>query len=266
MLLVFVIGFLVLGYLAVDRLKHQSFEAQLWDGGPSIKGEFDYEPPSRRTENESKPTGSLTDGYFLTVAYAIEATGINRHQTNEKTTIHEYQGNNVAKGKTVVALPALVTADEKSARRSMYWYERYSVNLGTYPGNLTDGDRDTSAYPASWAFDYVVDLGQIYEIEGVNLVWRTFGEKGQYKYVTSWKLHSQEMLPGDKDLSDKDWKLVDSGGIPDRQVTPVPVNKKIRRFRIRAESIDLENRKFGEWIGIFELEAFGRPVNVSENR
>lgn len=166
---------------------------------------------------------------------------------------------NVAVGKPVVYIgQQLLLEGNKLWDRDGY-YERYSVNTGRYPSNLTDGNPQTMAYPAHWFFDYIVDMEKPYEIKVVNLVWGSFGKSDKHIYINSWQLFYQEELTGDKKLDAEHWKPLASGKIPDEIETAVLVDKKVRRFRIRAQSIDEEKHSLYNWIGIHEFQAYAKP-------
>lgn len=152
----------------------------------------------------------------------------------------------------------------------------YSINMGLYPSNLTDGKRNTMAYPASWVFDYVIDLMDVHEIKKVNLVWAKYGkEKG---YITEWKLYSQKKLQsGEKPSPDSitkahtsnelpefrdNWEVVTCGKFPGSEVTTIDFKKSIsvRRFRIAAVSINNGKSMFLNWIGIGQFEAYVEKI------
>jgi hypothetical protein len=159
---------------------------------------------------------------------------------------------NVAKGKPVSYIPRQIITADRTMWASDYYYSRYSVDEGKYPSNLTDGDRGTVAYPASWFFDYVIDLKDTCDIKKVSLVWGSYGSNKDY--ITQWELLYQEGLS-----PESEWKTLASGGFPNAEETPLdfPEPKKVRRFRIRAQSLDTDRRVLINWIGMAEFEAYG---------
>lgn len=164
---------------------------------------------------------------------------------------------NVAKNKPVsyVSRPIFLTSGSEWDRDHNHL--RFSIDQGKYPSNLTDGNRDTLAYPASWFFDFVVDLLRPYDVEKINLVWGYFGKEKDY--ITQWKLYAQERLPGkDRLYPESEWRIIGFGGFPDAEETPIPFPKKVRarRFRIVAESIDTKKNLLLNWIGMAEFEAY----------
>jgi len=123
----------------------------------------------------------------------------------------------------------------------------YSVDKGHYPSNLTDGREDTRAYPAHWYFDYIVDLGRVYEIQEIKLVW---GEYADPKYVTNWNLYKQEALGNN-------WNRAWSGGEPCSEHT-LEMDITAMRLRVSAESV--RDGKVLNWIGIYGLEAWAEEL------
>jgi len=160
---------------------------------------------------------------------------------------------NVALNKPVIYLGNLIPIPLER-----YYYERYSVNTGNYARNLTDGNPETRAYPGHWAFDYVIDLQDVYDIKKVKLVWGSFGMRDKHTYITSWKLLYQENVTGNKELSSDDWNIVGEGDFPDTTVTTLEQPISARRFRIIAMSVKIEGRKLKllNWIGMHEFKAY----------
>ncbi len=150
--------------------------------------------------------------------------------------------------------------DQRRPASQVVYYQQYSVNGGTYPFNLTDGDHSTSAYPADFVFDYVVDLKGKYKLSTVLLDWGNFGTSlKEHNYVTGWELHGQESFSAKDFPSMNDWVLIKKGGIPGTKMTKVSdtfFQKPVRRLRIRAQS-EKTDIKLANWIGIYELEAYG---------
>jgi len=163
---------------------------------------------------------------------------------------------NVAKGKPVIYIPKKIITSRGEWDRDMY-YEKYSANMGNYPSNLTDGNPATVAYPASWFFDYIIDLEELHAISKINLVWKNYGERKEEIYITSWKLLAQKEMPDNKVLDDNDWRIIDSRDHLDEKVTSLDFDPPIlaSRFRIYAESIDRKKQTLFNWIGIYEFEA-----------
>jgi len=162
----------------------------------------------------------------------------------------------VARGKPVVYLETQLVRNSKvlNQRRN---YERYCVNAGSYPSRLTDGNRETKAYPASWFFDYIIDLEEIYQVKEVRLVWGMYGR--ETSYITEWHLYSQT------DFSDtvepdieKQWVLIEAGDIPGSEETLIKCDINARRFRIGAASIDHKNLVLLNWIGMVGFEAYAQ--------
>lgn len=154
----------------------------------------------------------------------------------------------------------LLQFDQSRLKNTALFHEQYSINMGTYPSNLTDGDHDTRAYPADFAFDYIVDLKGIYKLSEIKLDWGNFGtplEKNNY--ITTWELYGQDTIPTTGFPSIEDWKLIEKGEIPGMRITQVSqrqLKNPVRRLRIRARSEKINNRD-ANWIGIYEIEAYG---------
>jgi hypothetical protein len=163
---------------------------------------------------------------------------------------------NVALSKPVTYLAKPITLGGELWDAAGY-YERYSINKGNYPSNLTDGNLNTVAYPASWFLDYIVDLAEVYEIEKINLVWGIYGKKDTPAYITAWRLSAQKELTGD-------WQTVEFRDYLNEEKTvlnfPSPISA--RRLRIYAESFDRDKNLLLNWIGIHELEAYGKPIGI----
>ncbi len=161
---------------------------------------------------------------------------------------------NIALGKPVVYLETQLVRDGKVLDQS-YNYERYSVNAGLYPSRLTDGNESTNAYPASWFFDYIIDLGEVYKVREIRLVWGMYGREPNY--ITEWRLYSQESFGQEADPNiEKQWLLIESGGFPNAEVTVIRRDVSARRFRIGAASIDQQRGILVNWIGMTAFEAY----------
>jgi len=145
-------------------------------------------------------------------------------------------------------------------------YERYSVNSEGYPFHLTDGNHDTSARPGGRTFDYIIDLKKTYRLSEIMLHWGDFGLfSGKNNYITSWELYGQDAFSEKKFPSiEEDWELIKKGDIPGKKTTQISkqhLKNPVRRIRIRARSEDIDHRQ-GNWIGIYEIEAYGTLLNA----
>ncbi len=162
----------------------------------------------------------------------------------------------VARGKPVVYLETPLVRDGKILNQRDN-YERYSVNAGLYPSSLTDGNKNTKAYPASWFFDYIIDLEGIRHIGEIRLVWGMYGKEPNY--ITEWRLYSQKAFSDDFEPAiEKQWALVEKGGVPGSEETLIKCDITARRFRIGAASIDHEKGVLLNWIGMMSFEAYAR--------
>lgn len=160
----------------------------------------------------------------------------------------------VALGKPVVYLETQLVRGAKvlNQRRN---YERYCVNAGSYPSRLTDGNRNTKAYPASWFFDYIIDLEHVCQVKEVRLVWGMYGKEANY--ITEWRLYSQTDFRDNVEPDiEKQWVLIESGGVPDSEETLIKRDINARRFRIGAASIDSKKLVLLNWIGMIAFEAY----------
>lgn len=160
----------------------------------------------------------------------------------------------IAVGKPVVYLETPIVQDGK-ALDQRYNFERYSVNAGLYPSRLTDGNPSTRAYPASWFFDYVIDLGQVSEVKEIRLVWGSYGKEPNY--ITEWRLYGQESFSQDAIPNiETQWTLIQDGGYPNSEVTVLRKEISAKRFRIYAASLDHGKGVLLNWIGMTEFEAY----------
>ncbi|MBU4057295.1 hypothetical protein KJ695_05320 [Patescibacteria group bacterium] len=147
------------------------------------------------------------------------------------------------------------------------YHERHSINQGGYACNLTDGDLATRAYPADFAFDYIIDLKQKYQLTEIRLNWGSFGEQiEKHNYITRWEVYGQDSFTSEvfPDLK-SDWMLIKSGGIPRKRSETIK-GKELEqhtfwRLRIRAFSDPAVENRQANWIGIYEVEAYGIPLN-----
>jgi hypothetical protein len=193
---------------------------------------------SQPEESESKPTKPLSI----------------QKSAKQPSTEEKVIPTNLALNKPVAYLPKRIIINGKEWDGDGY-YERYSIDKANYPSNLTDGNPNTVAYPASWFLDYIVDLGEVYKIDKINLFWGNFGKRGSNIYITAWRLSSQKELT-------VDWELVESHDYLDEEKTSLNLAPPIsaRRLRIYAESIDRDKLTLLNWIGIYELQVYGKPV------
>ena len=219
------------------------------------------EPPDKKSSESSK--ASIADS------------------GKERTKIHEKVDHpNIALNKPVAELfldikrikgedqkkyPYILQFDSKRLKSLVHFYEWHSVNLEGYPSHLTDGDHGTRAYPADFAFDYVVDLKGTYTLSEIRLDWGgTFGSHSEINnYITRWELYGQDSFSNKNYPTMEDWELIKKGGIPGEKITPISekyLKKPVRRLRIRASSEAKDNRQ-ANWIGIYEIEAYGTPLN-----
>jgi hypothetical protein len=160
----------------------------------------------------------------------------------------------VARGKPVVYLETPLLRDGKILNQRNN-YERYSVNAGLYPSRLTDGNRDTKAYPASWFFDYIIDLEDTRHVKEIRLVWGMYGKEPDY--ITEWRLYSQTAFSDDVEQDiEKQWVLIEKGGFPGSEETLIKRHMSARRFRIGAASIDHQKGVLLNWIGMISFEAY----------
>ncbi len=169
-------------------------------------------------------------------------------------------GSELGKTKKRFAL----AVDGRRLSSFVMYHERYSINVGGYACNLTDGDLATSAYPAALAFDYIIDLKQKYQLTEIRLDWGdTFGSHSEINnYITRWELYGQDSFSTKNYSTMEDWELITKGDMPGKKITIVSENlkKPVRRLRIRASSEAKDNRQ-ANWIGIHEIEAYGTPLN-----
>lgn len=217
------------------------------DGKPKIRPD----PSKINIEKSQNMQGNfynnIINGDTVTIVNNIQKPPVQSTVKQQRTA----KSSNIALNKPVVYMK-FPLIDES------FYYERYSVNLGNYPSNLTDGDLNTKAYPASRAFQYVIDLEGIYRIKKINLVWGDFGKCGKPIYITHWWLFSQNNLTGDKSMTGEDWTLVKSGQCPDGKQTLCELENAIsaRRFKVVAVSFDEKRQAFMNWIGMAEFEAY----------
>lgn len=160
----------------------------------------------------------------------------------------------VARHKPVVYLETVIMHKDKIVDQK-YNYERYSINAGHYPSCLTDGRSDTIAYPASWFFDYIIDLEKSRNVGKINLVWGKYGKEAGY--ITEWRLYYQtDFSKENKPNIEEDWKLIESGLFPNSDVTYIETDILAKRFRIIAASVDRKKGILINWIGMTAFEAY----------
>jgi len=163
---------------------------------------------------------------------------------------------NIALHKPVIYQSKQIILRQENGKAKLWdrdsFYEKYSINQGHYPSNLTDGNRATMAYPASWFFDYIIDLEEVYPIKKIVIYWGNFGVSP--KYITNWKIYTQTELEtvsqGNK------WELLQEGNCPGSLETVLNKNVNARRVRIMAESTNPEKGVLVNWIGVHELEIY----------
>ncbi|MEW6667095.1 MAG: hypothetical protein AB1512_17975 [Thermodesulfobacteriota bacterium] len=166
----------------------------------------------------------------------------------------EHKLIDVARGKPVIYLETPLVQDGKILNQR-HNYERYSVNAGSYPSRLTDGSRNTKVYPASWFFDYIIDLEDTLQVKEIRLVWGMYGKEPDY--ITEWRLYSQtDFSDAVEPAFEKQWVLVEKGEVPGSEETLIKRDITARRFRIGAASIDQEKGLLLNWIGMTAFEAY----------
>ena len=212
----------------------------------------------------SPRTGDLKFNYKE--EYAPPSEPLNKKWPSpEVERVEQSTNDNVAHNKPVILLSRPIFFGKRKDKNDIVYtpwdrdgyFQHYSVDLGLYPSNLTDGDYSTQAYPASWYFDYVIDLEKQYELKKINIVWGNYGENSLY--ITSWKLYGQnqkEFTKGKELKTDNEWALIKSGQFPNTGITTITKSISARRFRIIAESVNHKKGKLGEWIGLHEFEAY----------
>lgn len=156
----------------------------------------------------------------------------------------------------------LLQFDTPRLKSHVRYYEQYTVNAGRYPSHLTDGDHDTAAAPADFAFDYVVDLKGKYRLSEIVIDWGSSGTPVEKEnHITEWELYGQTSFSDKTFPRMEDWELIIKGEIPGQRITKIPeqhFKKPVKRLRIRAKSEAKDNRRAG-WIGIHEMEVYGDP-------
>ncbi len=183
---------------------------------------------------------------------------------DEKDQKEVHNSGDVAFQKPVVYIPRQIILKDSVEWNRDYYFLRYSVNAGKYSANLTDGNRNTYAYPGSWFFDFVIDLTEPYVINSIDLIWGSFGK--EHNYITSWYLYSQKDFSSGWDPNFySDWELIDSGGFPGSEVTQVQKPVLVQRFRIVAESIDKDKNELLNWIGMAQFNAYGEKALLENN-
>jgi hypothetical protein len=119
------------------------------------------------------------------------------------------------------------------------------VASGPYPAiNLTDGNVGTLTYPNDYSFEYLVDLDAPQLLHRVELDVAQFGAITPV-YITSWSLYGMNPAGAES--------LIASGGTPGGPTINIHLNGPYTRLRVQASSTQ-------NWIGIYELRAFGEPV------
>ncbi|MEW6664965.1 MAG: hypothetical protein AB1512_07075 [Thermodesulfobacteriota bacterium] len=171
--------------------------------------------------------------------------------------VKEEVEKNVAKNKPVAYLEIPILLENGRKLDQSLNHERYSVNAGLYPSRLTDGSPSTYAYPAAWAFDYIVDLKELQDIEKVVLSWGIYGEEPVY--ITKWWLYSQKRFDSSKPPSLlTDWEPVASGGFPNSFATTIQKAFSATRLRVIAVSADFEKKALLNWIGMVSVNVYGK--------
>jgi hypothetical protein len=236
------------------------------DRTKKVTQEFEFDPLTK------KYTLRRTQEYEGTKSSDTTASKPNDDKTPDSQQEHPQMPTvvdhrNVALNKPVVEMflnikqaDTMLQFDQSRLMSHVLYYERYSINLGDYPSNLTDGNHDTRAYPADFVFDYVVDLKGKYKLSKVRLDWGGFGSsQGENNYITGWELYGQQSFSAKNFPSMNDWVLITKGGIPGTRMTDVSdtfLKQPILRLRIKAWSEAKDNKR-ANWIGIHELEAYG---------
>lgn len=118
----------------------------------------------------------------------------------------------------------------------------YSLGAGYQASNLTDGDLDTLAYPASIHIDYQIGMTAPVFLPAALITWRQFGTNPTY--VQHWQLlgRSSSVQP---------WTLLASGGFPNSPSTAAAVSTVVTDLRLVADSHN--------WIGAYEAQLYGTP-------
>ena len=180
---------------------------------------------------------------------------LNRPVVGVYLEVKKVDGSESGKSKKGFAL----AVDGRRLSSFVRYHEQYSINSGGYACNLTDGRHRTRVWPSDFAFDYVVDLLSIYDLSEIILVW---GNKNKNE-ITSWELYGQDSFSIKDFPSMEDWELIVKGGTPGQKTTRVPkefLKKPMQRLRIRARSESIGSKQ-ASWIGMYEIEAYGTPLN-----
>jgi len=208
------------------------------------------------SNSSNRKLSARLSGFNMKLDFDAASGGEQAPPSSEKAPVVEQKPGlvNVALNKPVVSVQWPLTIDGKPWDAT-YFNTRYSINMGLYPTNLTDGRAETLAYPASWVFDYIIDLQAVFEIHQVSLVWGEFGSKPGY--ITSWKLFSQEESPTSwsQNLTDG-WTPVASGDFPSSEMTIIKKPLRAKRFRVVAMSLDTAKNILLNWIGMHEFIAY----------
>lgn len=142
-------------------------------------------------------------------------------------------------------------------------YLAYCIRSGKTPNNLTDGDLSTQAFPASYSYSYIVDLGKNYDIERIRIFWGKYGTDS--RYITHWKVmcFDEPSVPsksGEYFLDPERWLIIDKGHFPGSASTTIEASAKCRFLWLFAASLNEKESRFQDWIGIYELEVFGEEI------
>ncbi len=161
---------------------------------------------------------------------------------------------NIALGKPVIPKSYQIEDSETLSMSfsPLKYIKRFYYDQGYYPSNITDGDPTTKYYPALYLIDVIIDLRHKYSITDLHLFWGDFGiSKDNENYITDWKVFYT-----DSTISRENWKELAGGGDPKEKVTFIRKPFKAQLIRIYAVSKVEENHS--NWIGIYEIQAYGR--------
>ena len=118
----------------------------------------------------------------------------------------------------------------------------YSIGAGYQASNLTDGDLDTLAYPASTHIDYQIGLPGPVFLPVALITWGQFGTNPAY--VEHWQLLGRSSAVAS-------WTVLDSGRFPNSASTAAAVGSLVTDLRLVADSHN--------WIGAYEVQLYGTP-------